>query len=109
MNRNTHRWHDTDERRAMTPALPPDSSRQGRLEEVLGEYMQCLDRGETVDREQLLARHPELAEELRSYFADSDEVERLGRQARGGPPTDFLSQARSKPSPPEAGPPAEGS
>ena len=36
--------------------------------------MQCLDRGEAVDREQLLDRHPELADELRSYFAGSDEV-----------------------------------
>ena len=57
----------------MTPSRPPDSSRQGRLEEVLEEYMQCLDRGEAVDREQLLARHPELVEELRSYFAGSDD------------------------------------
>src|SRR5437899_12029521 len=92
----------------MTPSRPPDSSRPGLLEEVLEEYMQCLDRGEAVDREELLARQPELAEELRSYFAGSDEVDRLGRQARGGPQTDFLSGARPGPGPPEAGPPAEG-
>src|SRR5438034_2500532 len=65
----------------MTPSWPRDPSLQGRLEEVLREYMQRLDRGEAVDREQLLARHPELADGLRSYFADSDEVERLGRRA----------------------------
>src|SRR5262249_42473185 len=46
---------------------------------VLGEYMQRLDRGEAVDREEFLARYPELAEELRAYFAGSDEVEQLGR------------------------------
>src|SRR5439155_23518114 len=108
MNRNTHRWHDTNERRAMTPSRPPDSSRPGLLEEVLGEYMQCLDRGEAVDREQLLARHPELAEELRSYFAGSDEVDRLRQQAGGGPPTDLLSRARTGPGPAEPGPSAEG-
>jgi WD40 repeat protein/tRNA A-37 threonylcarbamoyl transferase component Bud32 len=108
MNRNTHRWHDTNERRAMTPSGPPDPSRQGLLEEVLGEYMQCLDRGEAVDREQLLDRHPELADELRSYFAGSDEVERLRRQAGGGPPTDFLSRDRPGPGPAEGGPSAEG-
>jgi WD40 repeat protein/tRNA A-37 threonylcarbamoyl transferase component Bud32 len=56
------------------------------LEEVLEEYMRRRDRGEAVDRQQLLARHPELAEDLRSYFAGSDEVERLGRQARGEAP-----------------------
>src|SRR5262245_41448825 len=57
----------------MTPSVPPDSSRRSRLEEVLGEYMQRLDRGEAVDREQFLARHPEWAEELRS---DPDAVPR---------------------------------
>src|SRR4051794_17789039 len=108
MNRNTHRWHDTNERRAMTPSRPPDSSRQGRLEQVLGEYMQCLDRGEAVDREQLLDRHPELADELRSYFAGSDEVERLRRQTGEGPPTDLLSRARTGPDSSEAGRSAEG-
>jgi WD40 repeat protein/tRNA A-37 threonylcarbamoyl transferase component Bud32 len=49
------------------------------LEEVLEDYMRRLDRGEAVDRELLLARHPELAAGLRSYFAASDEVERLNR------------------------------
>jgi WD40 repeat protein/tRNA A-37 threonylcarbamoyl transferase component Bud32 len=66
----------------MTPSYPSDSSRQGLLEEVLEDYMQRLDRGEVVDREQFLARHPELSDELRSYFAGSDEVERLARPAR---------------------------
>jgi WD40 repeat protein len=70
----------------MTLSVPPDSSRRSLLEEVLGEYMQRLDRGEAVDREQFLARHPEWAEELRSYFAGSDEVERLGRRAEGERP-----------------------
>src|SRR4051794_25566802 len=70
----------------MTPFYPSESARQYLLEEVLEEYMQRLDRGEGVDREQLLARHPELADELRSYFAVSDEVERLGRQGGGEAP-----------------------
>ena len=70
----------------MTPSYPSDSARQYLLEEVLEEYMQRLDRGEGVDREQLLARHPELADELRSYFAGSDEIERLGPQGRGEAP-----------------------
>src|SRR5262249_54750431 len=92
----------------MTPSRPPDSSRQGRLEEVLGEYMQGLDRGEAIDRERLRARPPELAEQLRSYSPGSDEVERLGGRAGGGPTTDFLTGARPGVGPAEAGPPAEG-
>src|SRR5262249_24308891 len=78
------------EEQGMTPSSPADPAgpaRPGQLEEVLGEYRQRLDRGEAVDREQFLARHPELAEELRSYFADSDELERIARQAGGAPPT----------------------
>jgi WD40 repeat protein/tRNA A-37 threonylcarbamoyl transferase component Bud32 len=70
----------------MTPSYPSDSSQQGLLEEVLEDYMQRLDRGEVVDREQFLARHPELIDELRSYFAGSDEVERLAQPARREPP-----------------------
>jgi WD40 repeat protein/serine/threonine protein kinase len=81
----------------MTPPVPPGPSRPTLLEEVLGEYMQRLDRGEAVDREQFLARHPECAEELRSYFASSDEVERLSRRAEGDrpaePPTCPLPEA----------------
>src|SRR5262245_39598205 len=92
----------------MTPSRPPNSSRKGLLEHVLGEYMHCLDRGEAVDREQLLHRHPELADELRSYFAGSDEVERLRREAGGVPPTDFLSRDQSGPSTAEGGPPVVG-
>src|SRR5689334_8372165 len=79
----------------------PDNARQGLLEQVLGEYMQRLDRGETVDREQILAQHPELAEELRSYFAGSDEIEQLGRLARTGPRTESLSRVRPEETPAE--------
>jgi WD40 repeat protein/tRNA A-37 threonylcarbamoyl transferase component Bud32 len=61
--------------------------------------MQRQDRGEAVDREQLLARHPELAEELQSYFAASDEVARLGRPARAEAPASL-----SVTTPPDASP-----
>jgi WD40 repeat protein/tRNA A-37 threonylcarbamoyl transferase component Bud32 len=67
----------------MTPSSSPDSSRQGFLEEVLEDFMQRLDLGEAVNREQLVAQHPEMADELRSYFAGIDEVERLGRHTKG--------------------------
>ncbi len=86
----------------MTPPCRPELSRQARLEDVLGEYMQRLDRGEAVDREQFLARHPDLAEELRSYFAGSDELERLGRPPRPGA-TPFPSRARPEEAPREDG------
>jgi WD40 repeat protein/tRNA A-37 threonylcarbamoyl transferase component Bud32 len=55
----------------------------GELEAVLEEYMRRLDRGEVVDRDQFLAKHPGLADELRSYFAGTDEVEHLRRPQEG--------------------------
>jgi WD40 repeat protein len=88
----------------MIPSVPPNSSLPSLPDSVLEEYMQRLDSGEVVDREQFLARHPECAEELRSYFAGSDEVERLGRRAEsdrpGLPPTTALPE----PGPAEGGP-----
>src|SRR3954451_11974375 len=86
-----------DEERAMTPSSPPDTLRQRLLEEVLKEYMERLDRGEGADQEQLLAGHPELAEELRSYFAGVDEVARLAQPAPEEAPR--LPLARTSPEP----------
>jgi WD40 repeat protein/tRNA A-37 threonylcarbamoyl transferase component Bud32 len=82
--------------------------RQGLLAEVLEDYMRRLDRGEVVDREQILARHPELAEELRSYFAGSDEVARLG--GRAGAEAPALPPTGDPPAPcrPAEAPPGRG-
>jgi eukaryotic-like serine/threonine-protein kinase len=91
----------------MTPSSPPDASRERRLEEVLGEYLQRLDGGESVDRQQLLARHPELAEELQSYFAGGDQVERLGRPAAAEVPRLPSGRTLSERSRFEEAPPAE--
>jgi hypothetical protein len=55
----------------------PEAARPSHLDEVLARYMQRVDRGEMVDRERLLAEHPDLADELRAYFQASDEVEDL--------------------------------
>jgi WD40 repeat protein/tRNA A-37 threonylcarbamoyl transferase component Bud32 len=58
--------------------------------------MRRLDRGEVVDRDQFLARHPEFADELRSYFAGTDAVEQLRqpqeRQTPVSPPYGGLPQ-----------------
>src|SRR5262249_62436515 len=92
----------------MSLSVPPDSSRESLLEEVLGEYMQRLDRGEAVDREQFLARHPEWAEELRAYFEGSDELERLARRAPGERPALPPTSAMPESAPVAGPPPAKG-
>jgi eukaryotic-like serine/threonine-protein kinase len=45
------------------------SPEQGRLAQILDEYLQALERGEPVAPDELLARHPEVADRLRGYLS----------------------------------------
>jgi formylglycine-generating enzyme required for sulfatase activity/serine/threonine protein kinase len=48
-----------------------------RVEAALREYLERVDRGEPVDREEFLARHALIADQLRSFVAAEDEVQKL--------------------------------
>jgi hypothetical protein len=48
------------------------------LDRIVAEYIQATETGRSPDRAELLARHPDLAARLRSFFLDFD---RLGKQA----------------------------
>jgi serine/threonine-protein kinase len=50
--------------------------RERRLDEILGGYFEALAAGQPPERGDLLTRHPDLAEELTSFFADQEAVER---------------------------------
>ncbi len=55
--------------------LPEDSARAQSAQsmtadEVIADYMQRIDAGERLDPEILVAAHPQLADELRSFFAN---------------------------------------
>lgn len=52
------------------------------LEDVLAEYLRALEQGERIDREALVGRHPHLADELRSFLANRDEMERVAAPIR---------------------------
>jgi tRNA A-37 threonylcarbamoyl transferase component Bud32 len=62
----------------MSAAGPPSDSRPDPLDAVIADYLQQVEAGAVPDRAALLARHPDLAERLRAFFADYD---RLDRQA----------------------------
>ncbi len=60
-------------------AVKPDDP---RVKAALAEYMERTDRGEQVDRQQFLAAHADIADELSSFIATSEELARLVSPAR---------------------------
>lgn len=50
-----------------------NGSNEVRLQEAIAAYFQDQENG-PVDREAFLARYPDLADELRAFFADHDTV-----------------------------------
>jgi serine/threonine-protein kinase len=51
--------------------------RESLLDQVLGSYLEALDAGKAPARDELLARHPELAGELAVFFADQEKISSL--------------------------------
>src|SRR5262245_65752936 len=57
------------------PSEPPSPSLSG----VIAAYLEAVDRGERPDRDELLRQHPALADELRSFFATQEGLEKVGQ------------------------------
>ena len=55
-------------------------ARDQRLQEILAAYLQEVEAGKNPDREKLLAQHPDLADDLRSFLAENDKMRRLVNQ-----------------------------
>src|SRR5260221_440092 len=60
----------------MTMAKQPQES-DDRLHAILAEYLEAERLGRPLDRDRLLAKNPDLAAELRSFFEDKDQFARL--------------------------------
>jgi eukaryotic-like serine/threonine-protein kinase len=82
-------------------------SHEERLNEIIAVFLQALDAGQSPNRQELLASHPDLAEELTAFFADHDRLHEIA---------DPLRPAGELPLPPaeaptlglESGPPTDG-
>jgi len=48
--------------------------REERLQEVLAAYLQAVEASQSPDRREILARHPDLAADLETFFADHDRM-----------------------------------
>jgi tRNA A-37 threonylcarbamoyl transferase component Bud32 len=57
-----------------------------RIDEVIAEFLVAETAGKTPDRDALLARHPDLAEELRSFFADHDRMRAMAKPLQSPAP-----------------------
>ncbi|HJT33375.1 MAG TPA: protein kinase, partial [Pirellulales bacterium] len=58
------------------------SARDEKLEQVLAEYLRSAERGENPDRQAFVAAHPDLADELRSFFHSQDALQRMAAPLR---------------------------
>jgi eukaryotic-like serine/threonine-protein kinase len=61
----------------MASPEPPPSEREQHFNEVLAGYLEGLETGRPDDRTALLTSHPELADDLRAFFARQDHVQGL--------------------------------
>src|SRR5262245_22829349 len=71
----------------MTAQRDDPASRDRRLQDVLQAYLQAVDAGQRPDTGAVLARHPDLADELSAFFADQRKLDELARSLQGHGPT----------------------
>jgi serine/threonine protein kinase/WD40 repeat protein len=70
----------SDETRSFRPS---DPAQQERLEAVLAEYLRRVEAGEEVDRQAILSEHPDLADDLREFFANQAHLARIVGHPQG--------------------------
>jgi WD40 repeat protein/tRNA A-37 threonylcarbamoyl transferase component Bud32 len=63
-------------------ATEHDDSASQRADAILAAYIEAVEAGQAPDRQELLARHPELAAELAAFFADHDKVQQMAEPLR---------------------------
>jgi hypothetical protein len=60
--------------------------RERRLDEVVTAYLKAVEAGEKPNRDEWLARHPDLAGELATFFDAQEQVDQLAGSLRAPAP-----------------------
>ncbi len=66
----------------MSEAADSASDRSGRLQALIGDYLDAVQSGRPTDCEVLLATHPDLADGLRAFLADYDQFQQIAAPLR---------------------------
>ena len=66
----------------MTADPDAQNTREEQLHELLAGYYEVAERGEHVDRRDLLDRHPDFAADLADFFSVQDQLHRLAEPLR---------------------------
>src|SRR5215470_2983204 len=65
---------------------PPDSpGSDARLNAVIAAYLEAAEAGQPPDRDAWIAQHPDLADDLRAFFANHDRMAQAGGPLRDVP------------------------
>jgi WD40 repeat protein/serine/threonine protein kinase len=70
----------------MNSPTPNRSEHEAQLNEVIAAYLEEVEAGQVPDRAEWLARYPDLADDLRKFFANHDHLARVGEPLRAAAP-----------------------
>jgi WD40 repeat protein len=88
----------------MTKELDSSALRDQRLHQILHDYLQAVDAGQTADPQEWVRRHPDFASELQAFFSDQARLEELAQSMQpaeraGNSPEDVADARTLAPAP----------